>query len=83
MPGEKRQQYLLLLLFILLFVGAIWFLYPRFIPTLPVISEPKKEEVPKIDFSFLESPALKELLPFEEISPFEEKVGRENPFLPY
>lgn len=45
-----------------------------------VIYQPPKIE---LNFELLESPFLKELLPFEEIKPFEDKIGRENPFLPY
>jgi len=55
----------------------------------------KKEEPPlpeevlrpfkkiKINFEILKSLLLEELQPFEEIPPFEEEIGRENPFLPY
>lgn len=48
--------------------------------------EVKKETPPpkiEIDFRVLESQALKELEPFEKIEPFEDQIGRENPFLPY
>ena len=48
--------------------------------------EVKKEAPPpkiEIDFQVLESQALKELKPFEKIEPFEDQIGRENPFLPY
>jgi hypothetical protein len=41
--------------------------------------EPKKIE---INLEVLKSPILKELQSFEEIKPFEGKIGRENPFLP-
>jgi hypothetical protein len=37
----------------------------------------------KINFELLKAPFLKELLPYEEIKPFEGKIGRENPFSPY
>ena len=36
----------------------------------------------KIDFEFLESQEIKDILPFEEISSPEE-IGREDPFAPY
>jgi len=54
------------------------------------IVEPAKKV--EIDFEILESPILKGLEPFEEIKTYEEeisegvvteKIGRENPFLPY
>ncbi|MEA3344596.1 MAG: hypothetical protein U9Q16_02870 [Patescibacteria group bacterium] len=34
-----------------------------------------------IDFDVLEREDVKELTPFEEISPFDGETGRENPFL--
>lgn len=83
MPREKRQQILLLILAIILFIGAIWFFYPRVKPILPAVPEPKKPEKLVINFGLLEDPKIKELQPFEEIKPFEGEIGRENPFLPY
>ena len=56
-----------------------------------VILKPEELEIPEIslkppqieiDFDFLQSEELKELLPFEKIS-FPEEVGRENPFISY
>jgi len=35
-----------------------------------------------IDFSILDSEEFKNLTPFEDVSPFEGKVGREDPFKP-
>ncbi len=46
-------------------------------PVLPLL---RKVE---IDFRVLESPILKELKPFEQIPAFQERKGRENPFVPY
>lgn len=37
----------------------------------------------EINFKTLENPALRELQPFKKIEPFGEKIGRDNPFLPY
>lgn len=39
----------------------------------------------EINFETLKSPSLKELYPFEEIKPLDEKteVGRKNPFISY
>jgi hypothetical protein len=81
MPGKKRQQYFLIILFIALFAGGIWFLWPKVKPTLPAVPEPKREKL-EINLQALENPILNELQPFEEISPLEEGIGRENPFLP-
>jgi len=83
MPAEKRQQYLISILFIVIFIGAIWFLWPKFKPQLPTVAEPQKPEKIEINFQFLESSALKELQPFEEIPSPSEEIGRENPFVPY
>ena len=47
--------------------------------SIPVIPEPPKIE---INFGVLKNPVLKELQPFEEINPLEERAGRENPFTP-
>lgn len=38
---------------------------------------------PKIDFTILQSQALKDLESFEGIKPFDGETGRENPFIPY
>jgi len=83
MPERKRQQYLFLILFIVLFAGAIWFLWPKIKPNLPPVTAPQKPEKIEINFQFLESSALKELQPFEEIPSPPEEIGRENPFVPY
>lgn len=56
-----------------------------------IILKPKPLSIPEvfpitgkieIDFESLETPELKEFLPFEKIS-FPEEIGRENPFEPY
>jgi hypothetical protein len=83
MPEGKRQQYLILALLTVFFVGAIWFLWPRFKPELPSVPEPQRPEKIEINFQFLENPALKELQPIEEIPPPPGEIGRENPFIPY
>lgn len=79
---RKTQKYLILALIviILLILVVIWqgFLLKPKLP--PEGLRPKKIE---INFEVLKSPRLEELQPFEEIPPFEEEVGRENPFVPY
>lgn len=82
MAERKRQKILILIFLIAAFIGIIWFLWPRFKPTLPAIPEPKREKL-EINFGVLENPILDQLQPFEEIKPFEQEFGRENPFLPY
>jgi len=51
----------------------------------PPIPVPEITRMPaiKINLDVLESPLLQEFQLFEEILPFEEEVGRDNPFLPY
>ncbi len=83
---RKKQKYLIaIVLAVFVITGVIlWFGYFR-------KPEPVLEEVPpligvkeiKIDFSVLENPFLQQLQPFEQVSPFEGEIGRENPFLPY
>ena len=49
----------------------------------PIIDIERPIKKIEIDFKVLESPVFKELQPFEKIPPFEEEIGRENPFTPY
>lgn len=95
---EKQKKTQRNLIFILLgvFLIIIIVLWQGFFKKeeeeiLPVsIIFPKKEV--KINFEILKNPLLEKLQPFSEITPFEEiippkgkpeKVGRENPFIPY
>jgi len=52
---------------------------------LPVekILKPSAAKKIEINFQVLQSPLLGELQYFEEIAPFKEKTGRENPFMSY
>lgn len=84
---EKRQKYLILVFLglVLITMVIVWRNYlskPEIseITTTPITLKPTQIE---IDFSLLENPIFQELQPFEEIKPFQEKLGRENPFLPY
>lgn len=82
---RKRQRYLIPALAALIFVLAIviWqgFFVERELPALP----PPETAAPKIEINFeiLQHPLLEKLQPFPEIEPFEEELGRENPFTPY
>lgn len=78
----------------LIYVFAAVILITLIVLWLGVLRKPRKEEgapLPfsaelrraEIDFKVLESPTMKELQPFKEILPFEGKIGRENPFIPY
>lgn len=81
---RKRQQYLILitLVIILLILIVVW---QGFLAKPKPAPSPTVSKLPqiKINFEVLESPILKKLQPFEKIPPFEEEIGRENPFLPY
>lgn len=82
----QRNLILVFLIVVLIILLVLWrgfFIKERPAPTVLI---PFK--MVEIDFKTLASPLLKELLPFEEIRPFEvtapgERIGRENPFIPY
>lgn len=81
---RKKQKYLILVLvvvIILIFV-VVW---RGFLTKPEPVLAPIILELPKIEINFgvLKSPILKEFQSFEEIKPFEEEIGRENPFEPY
>jgi len=93
---EKRKiqkSFILILGIILLIIAlVIWrgfFVKEKLVLPGEILKPSKKVE---INFEILESPILKGLQPFEEIKTYEEeisegvvteKIGRENPFLPY
>jgi len=87
---RKKQKYLVFSFIILLLaiLSVIWLGLIRkpIISPPPIIYTPPKIE---INFEALRHPFLKESQIFEEIKSFEdtkfpeEKLGRENPFLPY
>lgn len=83
---DKKSKYYLILLLVIIFLLVILFIIWRAFFAGPATVLPptflKQPEI-KINFEIFKSPILKELQPFEEIKPTEEKVGRENPFLPY
>lgn len=82
---KRKQQYLTLVFIgaILLILVVVWKGFLSKPETLPPLPEPVKLPEVKINFEVLQSPFLEELQPFEEIPPFEETAGRENPFIPY
>ena len=78
---QKSLIFVLIAVIILIFIVVWRGFWAKPKPVLvPMISEPPKIE---INFEVLKSPILKELQLFEEIKPFEEEIGRKNPFLPY
>jgi hypothetical protein len=92
---EKRkiQRRYIIIFAILILVTALVIWQGFFVKEKPVfLGEVTKLKKVEIDFKILENPILKELQPFEEIEPFREvivegqiieKIGRENPFVPY
>lgn len=87
--AKKRQKYLILVFVAVALISAVVLWQGYFKKEEPVSPTPGFffKEV-KIDFGVLESPVLKELQSFEEISlegllPLETNIGRENPFLSY
>jgi uncharacterized protein (DUF58 family) len=82
---QEKQKYLFLV-FSILILAAFSVLYFNFFKKQKIsVSPPEIYKPPKIEINLnvLKSSFLKGLLPFEEIKPFEDKTGRENPFLPY
>lgn len=80
---RERKKYLSWVFVIVILAGALWFsrgFLIKPIPSLP--SKPVKKTV-EMNFKIFSNPAFQALQPFEEILPFEEELGRENPFLPY
>ncbi len=94
---QKKIQRSLILIFVIVILITAIVIWQGFskkeieIPTEGVTIFPREEV--KIDFEILKNPVLKELWSFPEIEPFKEiisaegkpiqKVGRENPFLPF
>ena len=81
---RKKQRNLIFVLLIVIILGIFAVAWQGFI-LKPALSPPETSKVReiKINFEALKSPLLQELQVFEEISHLEEKIGRENPFLPY
>jgi hypothetical protein len=92
---EKRkiQRRYIIIFGIVLLVTILVIWRGFFVEKKPVfLGEVTKTKKVELDFKILENPILKELQPFEEIEPFREviveeeiieKIGRENPFVPY
>lgn len=84
---KKKQNYLLwvVIVVIIFTVAILWFgvfqKEDEFVETTAgSVSLIKKMDV---EFEVLENPLFEKLNPFEKISAFIGKIGRENPFLPY
>lgn len=68
----------------LVLAGIIILIYSWVLRPKPLSLPPTPKPFPsvKIDFDFLGSQEVRDILPFEEIS-LPEEIGRENPFEPY
>jgi len=85
---ERKKQKKLLLVFGFVVAITVVVLVQGLVKRIPPSPITGREIIPtfkkiEIDFTILENNNLKDLEPFEEIKPFEGKIGRENPFLPY
>jgi len=84
---ERKKQKKLLIIFGFLIAITVVILAQWLLKRIP-LSFMTGGQIPptfkkiEIDLTILESNNLKDLEPFEEIKPFEGKIGRENPFLP-
>lgn len=83
---EKKKQKrltlaLALIVFAILFI--VWWGLLREKTPSPTISIRTSSSGIEIDWEVLKDPKIEELQPFEKITPFEEEIGRENPFIPY
>ncbi len=80
--GKQKKLILVLIGVILIFLILWWSgaLTPKEREPIELIVE---VVYPEINFNILESQLLQTLSPFIRISPFEEEIGRENPFIPY
>ena len=83
---KKRRRYLVLVLALLVFaiLVIVWqgsSRRPEAVP--PLLVGPLTPKKIIINWSVLEDLKLAELRLFEQIKPFEGKIGRKNPFIPY
>ncbi len=95
---RQKQKYLIILtvivLMILIFIWWNFLIKPKK-ETLIITGKAFAPKEIKINFDVFNNPLLQELQPLEQITPFvesvatptqegvSEKIGRENPFLPY
>ncbi|TSC75966.1 MAG: hypothetical protein G01um101430_136 [Parcubacteria group bacterium Gr01-1014_30] len=84
---KKKQRRLVYILIALTTITAfvLWYGFIRrpLSQPLEIAVFPALLGVAQIDFSVLENPILQQLRPFEEVTPFDGVLGRENPFIPY
>ena len=80
---EKGKDYLNWIFFVVIVVAILWLAKSYLVRPIPPPHSPPEEKTIEINLKALENPNVKNLKEFEEIVPYEGKVGRENPFLPY
>lgn len=82
---KKKQKKLLLIVgaVIVITVIVLWFGFFRKQEVSVEITPASIAREIEIDFQVLENPFLQEIQTFEKPGPFENGIGRENPFLPY
>ncbi len=85
LQAKKRQKNMILILgsAILAIVLLIWFSFLRSEAPPSSLSPALAPLEIKIDWETLQNPQLESLQMFEEVLPFEDEVGRENPFTSY
>jgi sensor domain CHASE-containing protein len=85
---KKKQKYLMAILglVIVFIIFIVWWGFLKGGKEAPISEEvavsPSFKKV-KIDWELLKNPQLDELQLFEEIPPYEDEIGRENPFMSY
>lgn len=90
--NQNKQKYMIIVFIAVLIITATVLYFGFFkekinfrITSVPALNTENIGIVQKnidIDFSILDSEEFKNLTPFEDVSPFEGKVGREDPFKP-
>lgn len=85
---KKQKQLIYILAFVLLITAfVLWYGFGSQSTPQPEVQkaplELEFETLVEIDLSQLQNPILKELESFEEIQPFDQESGRQNPFLPF
>ncbi|HDL74945.1 MAG TPA: hypothetical protein ENH06_00990 [bacterium] len=83
---KKKQKNLVQIFLLIVFMLLLFFLYnlQHKKQDISVVTEPVLE-IPEIEINWVavQDKRLEEFNLFEEIKPFEEEIGREDPFLPY
>jgi hypothetical protein len=84
-PTKRNQQYLIVIaaLAIILILVLVWQSLLKKSPTVPEVAPILFPTTVKINWAVLQDEKLTALQPFVGIPPFEDVVGREDPFAPY